>query len=149
YAQQDAAKDGGSVAGQGKGFVDVFDMSGNLIQRVASRGSLNAPWGVALAPAGFGTSGGDLLVRNFGDGHIEAFDSTRNLPLEAQVRGAGGTAVTIPGRWALQFGNGVSSGDANTLFFTAGPNHGTHGLFGSLSALSTVAVSQFTNTDGS
>src|SRR5262249_42791481 len=93
YAQQDAATDGGSVAGQGKGFVDVFDMSGNLIQRVASRGSLNAPWGVALAPAGFSTAGGDLLVGNFGDGHIEAFDSTRNFAFDGQLKGADGTAV--------------------------------------------------------
>src|SRR5262249_12995180 len=149
YAQQDAAKDGGSVAGYGKGFVDAFDMSGRLLRRVASGGALNAPWGVALAPAGFSTSGGDLLIGNFGDGHIEAFDPTHNFAFDGQLKGADGHAVTIPGLWALQFGNGVSSGDANTLFFTAGPGGGTHGLFGSLSALSTVAVSQFTNADGS
>src|SRR5262245_43121452 len=112
YAQQDAAKDGGSVAGQGKGFVDAFDMSGRLLRRVASGGALNAPWGVAMAPAGFSTSGGDLLIGNFGDGHIEAFDSTRNFAFDGQLRGANGSPVTIPGLWALQFGNGVSSGDA-------------------------------------
>jgi uncharacterized protein (TIGR03118 family) len=149
YAQQDAAKDGGSVAGQGKGFVDVYDTNGNLIRRVALGGALNAPWGVALAPNGFSTSGGDLLVGNFGDGHIEAFDPTRNFAFDGQLKGVDGRAVTIPGLWALQFGNGVSSGDANTLFFTAGPGGGRHGLFGSLSAPSTVAVSQFTNADGS
>jgi uncharacterized protein (TIGR03118 family) len=149
YAQQDAAKDGGSVAGQGKGYVDVFDMSGNLIQRVASRGQLNAPWGVAMAPAGFSSFGGDLLIGNFGDGHIDAYDPSHNYAFDGQLKGADGTAVTLPGLWALQFGNGVSSGDANTLFFTAGPGGGHHGLFGSLSAVSTVAVSQFTNADGS
>src|SRR5262249_28109462 len=84
----------------------------------------------------------------FGDGHIEAFDPTRNFAYDGQLEGADGRAVTIPGLWALQFGNGVSSGDANTLFFTAGRG-GNHGLFGSLSALSTVAVSQFTNADNS
>jgi uncharacterized protein (TIGR03118 family) len=149
YAQQDAARDGGVVAGRGKGFVDVFDMRGDLIQRVATRGQLNAPWGVALAPAGFSTSGRDLLVGNFGDGHIEAFDPSRNFAFDGRLKGADGRAVTIPGLWALQFGNGFSSGDANTLFFTAGPGGGTHGLFGSLSAVSTVAVAQFTNADES
>jgi uncharacterized protein (TIGR03118 family) len=148
YAQQDAARDGGAVAGQGKGFVDVYNTSGQLLQRVASGGQLNAPWGVALAPTSFSTAGGDLLVGNFGDGHIEAFDPTRNFAFDGQLKGADGRAVTISGLWALQFGNGVSSGDANTLFFTAGPGGGTHGLFGSLSAPSTVAVSQFTNNDG-
>jgi uncharacterized protein (TIGR03118 family) len=149
YAQQDAARDGGAVAGQGKGFVDVYDTSGHLLQRVASGGQLNAPWGVALAPTGFSTSGGDLLVGNFGDGHIDAFNATRNFAFDGQLKGVDGRAVTIPGLWALQFGNGTSSGDANTLFFTAGPGGGAHGIFGSLAAPSTVAVSQFTNTDGS
>src|SRR5262249_55536557 len=69
YAKQDAARNA-SVPGKGKGFVDVFDMSGHLLHRVASRRKLNAPWGLALAPAGFGSFGGDLLVGNFGDGHI-------------------------------------------------------------------------------
>src|SRR5262249_53920872 len=108
YAQQDAARDGGAVFGQGKGFVDEFDMSGNLIQRVATRGQLNAPWGLALAPAGFSTSGGDLLVGNFGDGHIGAFDPSRNFAFDGQLKGTDGRALTIPGLWALQFGNGVS-----------------------------------------
>src|SRR5262249_43649912 len=130
YAQQDAAKDGGAVAGLGKGFVDVYDMSGMLLQRVASGGQLNAPWGLAIAPDGFGSAGGDLLVGNFGDGHIEAYDPTHRFAADGQLKGADGKAVTIPGLWALQFGNGVSSGDANTLFFTAGPGGGHHGLFG-------------------
>jgi hypothetical protein len=119
------------------------------MQRAVSHGALNAPWGVAIAPAGFSAFGGDLLVGNFGDGHIDAYDPAHGYAFAGQLRGVDGKAVTIPGLWALQFGNGVSSGDPNTLFFTAGPDHGTHGLFGSLSAASTVAVSQFTNADGS
>jgi uncharacterized protein (TIGR03118 family) len=137
YAQQDAARDGGSVAGQGKGFVDVFDTSGHLLQRVATRGQLNAPWGVAITPAGFGSFGGDLLVGNFGDGHIDAYDPTHNYAFAGQLRGADGKPVTIDGLWGLQFGNGASAGDANTLYFSAGPNRGTHGLFGSLKAAGT------------
>jgi uncharacterized protein (TIGR03118 family) len=148
YAQQDAARDGGSVAGLGKGFVDVYDNSGHLLQRVASGGMLNAPWGVALAPAGFGSFGGDLLVGNFGDGHIDAFDPTHHFAFAGQLRGADGTPVTISGLWGLQFGNGASAGDANTLYFSAGPAHGTHGLFGSLSEATTASVSQFTAADG-
>jgi uncharacterized protein (TIGR03118 family) len=148
YAQQDAAKDGGSVAGAGNGFVDVFDTSGRLLQRVASGGMLNAPWGVALAPAGFGSFSGDLLVGNFGDGHIDAYDPTHNYAFAGQLQGADGSPVTIAGLWGLQFGNGASAGDANTLYFSAGPGRGTHGLFGSLSEATTVAVSQFTAGDG-
>jgi uncharacterized protein (TIGR03118 family) len=148
YAQQDAARDGGSVAGLGQGFVDVFDTSGHLLQRVASGGMLNAPWGVAVAPAGFGDFGGDLLVGNFGDGHIDAYDPTHNYAFAGQLQGADGAPVTIAGLWGLQFGNGASAGDANTLYFSAGPARGTHGLFGSLTEATTVSVSQFTAADG-
>jgi uncharacterized protein (TIGR03118 family) len=132
YARRDAANDGESVPGKGRGFVDVFDMSGHLLHRVATRGSLNAPWGLALAPAGFGSFSGDLLVGNFGDGHINAYDPAHNYAFRGQLRSAHGKAVTIPGLWALQVGNGVSSGDTNAIYFTAGPNGETHGLFGSL-----------------
>ncbi|HEV3005711.1 MAG TPA: TIGR03118 family protein [Pirellulales bacterium] len=135
YAQQDAARDGGSVAGHGKGFVDVFDTSGHLLQRVATRGQLDAPWGVAIAPSGFGKFGGDLLVGNFGDGHIDAYDPTHHFAFAGQLKGADGKPVTISGLWGLQFGNGASAGDANSLYFSAGPAHGTHGLFGSLHAV--------------
>jgi uncharacterized protein (TIGR03118 family) len=132
YARRDAANDDNSVPGRGAGFVDVFDMSGHLLGRVATRGSLNAPWGLAMAPAGFGSFGGDLLVGNFGDGHINVYDPAHHYAFRGQLRGAHGKAVTIPGLWALQVGNGVSSGDTNAVYFTAGPNHETHGLFGSL-----------------
>src|SRR5262249_36235700 len=118
YAQQDAARDGGSVPGQGKGFVDVFDTSGHLLQRVARRGQLSWPGGVATAPAGSGSFAGALLAGNFGDGHIDAYDPTHNYAFAGQLRGADGKPVTIDGLWGLQFGNGVSAGDANTLYFS-------------------------------
>jgi len=148
YAQQDAARDGGDVAGHGKGFVDVFDTSGHLLQRLVSHGELNAPWGVAIAPAGFGKFAGDLLVGNFGDGHIDAFGLNGHNDFKGWIMGANGQAVTIPGLWGLQFGNGTSAGDANSLYFSAGPNHGMHGLFGSLSIADTVSVGQSVNADG-
>ncbi|PWT86623.1 MAG: TIGR03118 family protein, partial [Proteobacteria bacterium] len=148
YAQQDAARDGGSVAGLGRGFVDVYDTSGHLLQRVASGGMLNAPWGVAIAPSGFGSFGGDLLVGNFGDGHIDAYDPSHHYAFAGQLRGADGRPITISGLWGLQFGNGVSAGNASSLYFSAGPAHGTHGLFGSLSMATTVAISQFTGAGG-
>src|SRR5262249_49344261 len=118
YAKQDAARDGGAVAGRGKGFVDVFDTSGNFLHRVASGGPLNAPAGLALAPAGFGRFAGDLLVANSGDGHIEAYDPNHHFAYRGQVRGSDGRPVTIPGLMALQPGNGTSAGDANALYFT-------------------------------
>src|SRR5262249_20164947 len=99
---------------------------------VATRGQLNAPWGVAIAPAGFGTFGGDLLVGNFGDGHIDAYDPAHHYAFAGQLRGADGKPVTISGLWGLQFGNGASAGGATSLYFSAGPAQGTHGLFGSL-----------------
>jgi uncharacterized protein (TIGR03118 family) len=147
YAQQDA--DGQNpVPGDGAGFVDVFDTNGNFLQRVASGSPLNAPWGLALAPAGFGPFGGDLLVGNFGDGRINAYDPADNFAFRGQLLGTDGSPVTIDGLWALKFGNGVSSGDPNTLFFTAGPDQETHGLFGSLMVATTVSVDQFANNDG-
>jgi uncharacterized protein (TIGR03118 family) len=132
YARQDRAKDGGTASGHGKGFVDVFDTSGHLLRRVASAGHLNAPWGVALAPTGFGKFGGDVLVANTGDGHIDAYDPMHHFAFRGQLSGANGKPLTIQGLKALQFGNGASSGDANALYFTAGPGNGAHGLFGSL-----------------
>jgi uncharacterized protein (TIGR03118 family) len=132
YAQQDAAKDGGFVPGRGKGFVDVYDTSGHLLERVVSRGALNAPSGVALAPTGFGSLGANLLIANSGDGHIVAYDPSHHFAFRGQLRGGQHRPITIPGLKAIQFGNGVSSGDANALYFTAAPHNGSHGLFGSL-----------------
>jgi uncharacterized protein (TIGR03118 family) len=132
YAKQDAdAED--EVAGPGKGFVDVYDTSGSLLRRFAARGPLNAPWGIALAPQGFGRASGALLIGNFGDGRINAYD-----PVSAKFLGAlrdeHGRRIAIDGLWALEFGNGVI-GTPETLLFTAGPDEETHGLFGAVTSV--------------
>lgn len=130
YAKQDAARHD-DVAGPGHGFIDVFNADGMLLQRFARHGLLNSPWGMAVAPAGFGAFGGDLLVGNFGDGHVDAY----RLPdgeLMGPLQGANHRRLTIDGLWALSFGNGASAGPATTLFFTAGPDSEAHGLFGTL-----------------
>src|SRR5262245_54418896 len=90
YARQNARRNGGTMPGRGQGFVDVFDTSGHLLRRVASGGHLNAPWGVAMAPAGFGRFGGALLVANSGNGHIEAFDPRHNFAFRGELRRADG-----------------------------------------------------------
>jgi uncharacterized protein (TIGR03118 family) len=115
--------------GPGAGFVDVFDPSGNFLHRIGSRGALNAPWGLALAPAGFGDFSGALLVGNFGDGRINAFDPVRGGYL-GTLRGADGQPIVIDGLWGLAFGNGAQDQPVNTLFFTAGPNDEADGLYG-------------------
>jgi uncharacterized protein (TIGR03118 family) len=133
YAKQDAdAED--EVAGQGAGFVDAYDLAGNLLARVAQHGQLNAPWGLALAPEGFGRFGGDLLVGNFGDGQINAYEELPNghFAHRGELRGSDNKPLTIDGLWALRFGNGGNAGPTGTLFFTAGPDEETHGLFGSI-----------------
>ncbi len=136
YALQDADKHD-DVAGVGHGLVNAFDTDGHLLRRVASRGRLNSPWGLALAPADFGQFGGNLLVGNFGDGHINAFDPEHfegngELQQRGQLHAANGAPVAIDGLWALAFGNGASAGPTNALFFTAGPFGEEHGLFGKL-----------------
>jgi len=133
YAKQDAdAKD--EIAGQSLGFVDVFSTAGDLLGRVAQHGQLNAPWGLALAPSSFGRFAGDLLVGNFGDGQINAYEELPNghFAHRGQLRGADGGLISIDGLWALQFGKAGNNGPAGTLFFTAGPDEETHGLFGSI-----------------
>jgi len=140
YALQDEdAED--DVAGPGNGFVDAYDLSGNLIGRVASAGELNSPWGLALAPDGFGRFSGDLLVGNFGDGRIHAFDPTTltssgEFEAVGLLHSAAGRPIQIDGLWSLQFGHGTTSTSANglttTLFFTAGPDDESHGLFGTI-----------------
>ncbi len=134
YAKQDAEGED-DVAGQGHGFVDMFDTNGTLIVRVATHGLLNSPWGVALAPPSFGAFSGDLLVGNFGDGHISAFEPQPDgtFELVGQLRTGDHKALAIDGLWALQFGKGATAnGPVTTLFFTAGPADETHGLFGTI-----------------
>lgn len=133
YAKQDADRHD-DVKGKGLGFVDVFDPNGNLIRRVVTRGRLNAPWGLALSPAGFGELGDSLLVGNFGDGHINAFDLATG-EFVSEMKGTDGKPVVIDGLWGLAFGNGFANQPVNTLFFTAGPDGEAHGLYGRLDHL--------------
>jgi uncharacterized protein (TIGR03118 family) len=130
YAMQDEdAED--DVAGFGRGFVDVFTPEGELIRRVASGPPLNAPWGLAIAPANFGRFHGRLLVGNFGNGRINAFDLATNQFM-GMLRRPNGTALSIDGLWAIVFGNGLKDQPADVLFFTAGPGDESHGLYGSI-----------------
>jgi uncharacterized protein (TIGR03118 family) len=107
------------IAGPGNGYVDIFDTSGNLLQKLIAQGALNSPWGLALAPAGFGAYGGALLVGNFGDGYINAYNAADGTWL-GPVFTDTGDPFDEPGLWALAFGNGGSGGSQNTLYITAG-----------------------------
>jgi uncharacterized protein (TIGR03118 family) len=131
-----AKQDGGDEAdGHGLGYVDMFSMRGRFLARVASRHELNAPWGLAWAPANFGRFGGDLLVGNFGDGRIHAYGwGPHGFWLDGTLQRPGGGAISIDGLWALGFGNGAGAGAKNALFFTAGPGGESHGLFGRITA---------------
>jgi uncharacterized protein (TIGR03118 family) len=122
------------VAGQGLGFVDVFDADGNLLKRVASRGKLNAPWGMALAPAGFGRFSHHLLVGNFGDGTISAYDPD-DFHFAGQLHTSTGQPLAIDGLWGIAFGNGFQQQPATTLFFAAGPDDESHGVYGRIEAI--------------
>jgi uncharacterized protein (TIGR03118 family) len=121
-------------AGPGNGFVDEFDGNGNFMRRIAANGPLNSPWGLAIAPASFGTFAGALLVGDFGDGHINAYNLD-TLQLIGQLTDANGNALTIDGLWGLIPGNGGNGGDPNDIFFTAGINGESDGLVGSLSPI--------------
>ena len=132
YAKQDADKHD-DVHGQGLGFVDVFDPNGFLLRRIAARGPLNAPWGLALAPAGFGRFSNCLLVGNFGDGRINAYDLVSGR-FVGQLRGQDHRPLEIEGLWGLAFGNGFAAQSVNTLYFTAGPGDEAHGLYGRIAA---------------
>ncbi len=130
YALQDGAKHD-DVAGAGNGFVDTYDLQGNFIARLVSNGALDSPWGLAIAPAGFGDVAGDLLVGNFGDGTIHAYNPSTGAFVET-LTDANGNPLSIDGLWGLKFGNGGAAGPTTTLFFTAGPDGEQHGLFGEL-----------------
>ena len=130
YARQDKAKHD-PVAGHGRGFVNTFDLSGHMVARFATRGHLNAPWGVVRAPASFGQFAGVILIGNFGDGQINAFDPNTGAFI-GKVVNSKGEVILIDGLWALMVGNGKNGGDSNKIYFTAGPNGETDGLFGSL-----------------
>lgn len=131
YAKQDAAKHD-DVGGAGSGFVDVFDTDGHLLRRFAEHGALNSPWGLARAPYGFGQFSGDILIGNFKDGKINAFDSHGNW--RGNLRQPNGHSINIDGLWGLAFG-GAAKSSPEWLFFTAGPNGETDGLFGVINAV--------------
>jgi uncharacterized protein (TIGR03118 family) len=132
FAKQDATKKN-DVAAVGNGVVDVFDYNGNLVRRLTAGGPLNSPWGMAVAPGSWGAFGGSVLVGNFGDGHVNAFDPVTGK-LNGTLQDATGAPISIQGLWAIEFGNGGSAGDFNYLYFTAGIfNNGVAaGLLGSL-----------------
>jgi uncharacterized protein (TIGR03118 family) len=133
YAKQDTAKHD-EMPGAGLGFVSKFDLNGNFLGRVATQGTLNAPWGLAIAPASFGSLAGDLLVGNFGDGRINAYNLATNTFVE-QLSDTSGKPLAIDGLWALIPGNGSGAGNSGEIYFTAGPNDETNGLFGALLAV--------------
>jgi uncharacterized protein (TIGR03118 family) len=136
YAKQDSAKHD-DVAGLHNGFVDIYAPDGKLVERVVAGGQLDSPWGVATAPAGFGALAGDLLIGNFGNGRILAFN-TKTRHFDGLLTHRGGTDIKIDGLWGLTFGDTAATAD--TLFFTAGPDAETHGLFGTISLVSAVAT---------
>jgi len=130
FAKQDSAKHD-DVPGQGNGYVDVFNPDGTLNKRLISQGALNSPWAVVQAPNGFGKVGGALLVGNFGNGWINAYNISTGATIGA-LNNSSGTPLAIDGLWGLIFGNGGSGGTSGTLYFTAGPDNESHGLLGSL-----------------
>ena len=137
YAKQDDAKHD-DVGGLGSGYVSVFDTNGNLLQHLISNGPLNSPWGLAIAPSSFGDFRGALLVGNFRDGLINAFDASTGQFL-GTIKDPAGNPIVNVGLWALQIGVGGNGGDPTKIYFTAGipgldGGIQSHGLFGSLSA---------------
>ncbi len=120
---------GDEVDGAGLGYIDVFDSNGTLVKHLVSNGALNAPWGMAMAPANFGAFSNDLLVGNFGDGKINVYDPSTGTKVGTLSK-ADGSAIVIDGLWGIAFGNGLNSQPANTLFYAAGPSSEAHGVYG-------------------
>jgi len=133
YALQDASKHD-DVAGLGNGFIDEFNLDGTFDKRLVSNGVLDSPWGLDIAPASFGSFAGDLLVGNFGNGEINAFNINTGA-FEGTLDGTNGQPLVLGDLWGLINGNGGSGGDPNTVYFTAGIQNESEGLFGSLSAV--------------
>jgi uncharacterized protein (TIGR03118 family) len=134
FALQDPAMHD-DVGGPGHGFVDVFNLSGGGMTRLISGGKLDSPWGLAIAPSSFGSFGGDLLVGNFGDGMINAYDPNTGAFI-GTLDGTNGMPLTIDGLWGLTFGNGSAGGGSlNALYFSSGPTGEKDGLFGALTAV--------------
>src|SRR5262245_9873900 len=120
---------GADVPNPGAGHIVAYDLDGHIVQEFADAGRLNSPWGLAIAPSNFGPFSRALLVANFGDGTIAAFD-VQTGTFRDYLRDAKGDPIVIDKIWGLAFGNGVSLGDADSLYFTAGPNEEQDGVFG-------------------
>lgn len=131
YVEYAPASSSRAVPGLGNGIVDVFTTNGVFVQRLVTGGNLDDPWGITLAPAGFGSFGGDLLIGNFGNGEINAFDPGTGAFL-GTLDNSSGNPIVNSGLWGLKFGNGGSGGNPDTLYFNAGINNQTAGLFGSI-----------------
>jgi uncharacterized protein (TIGR03118 family) len=133
FAKQDSAMHD-ETTGAGLGYVDIFDFSGNLVGEFASAGALNAPWGIAIAPAGFGSLEGDVLIGNFGDGMINIFSPNGSslANFEGPLMSSSGQPFAFPGLWSLVFGNGDADKPVTTLFYTAGFADQTDGVFGGI-----------------
>ena len=129
YAQQQAPDNHDNANGAGLGYVDIYDTNGKFIKQLVAKGSLDAPWGIALAPADFGAFSNALLVGNFGDGKINAYDPAAGTSL-GTVNDSKGTAIATPGLWGIAFGNDANNQPHNTLFFAAGTNNEANGSYG-------------------
>ncbi|WP_018433345.1 TIGR03118 family protein [Paraburkholderia atlantica] len=143
YAMQDADKHD-DVAGAGLGMVDVYDTAGNLKQRFATGGPLNAPWGIAQAPASFGAMSGAIIIGNFGDGIINAFNASSGQSM-GPISGPNNSPIVEHGVWGIAFGNDLSNQPSSTLFFAAGPNDEADGVYGRID-LNTTTSSSGTGT---
>jgi uncharacterized protein (TIGR03118 family) len=143
YAKQDPAKKV-SVAGAGNGFVAVYDLSGNLLGPTISGGNLNAPWGMTIAPATFGDFSNDLLIGNFGDGKINAYNATTGA-YAGTLEDLNGSPIVLPGLWWIGFGNNGSHFDPATLYFVSGPGGQQHGLLGSIQSAPTFTSANLLN----
>ena len=122
--------------GAGHGFVSAFDLQGNFQGRIGSMGTLNSPWGLAIAPSSFGSFAGDLLVGNFGDGTINVFNPDPATPgFLGQLTGVDGKPIVIDGLWGLIPGNDGNGGSSQNIYFSAGPNDEANGLFGVLQSV--------------
>jgi uncharacterized protein (TIGR03118 family) len=130
YAKHEEGEDE-EIAGPSLGIVNEFDANGQLLRRFVTRGRLNAPWGIALAPATFGTFANDILIGNFGDGAINAYDAATG-EFHGQLRGTNHRALRLDGLWGMAFGNDRNGQSKDTLFFAAGPDEETHGVYGSI-----------------
>jgi uncharacterized protein (TIGR03118 family) len=130
YAKHEANEDD-EIAGKGLGAVNEFDANGLLLRRIATGGKLNAPWGIVLAPASFGKFANDLLVGNFGDGTINAYDA-QSGKFRGQLKGTNNKVLHLDGLWGMAFGNDLFNQPKSTLFFAAGPDDENHGAYGSI-----------------